>query len=124
MKVYVYRAGLLCSSCGEAKCEDLDREGVRDTGDSDLYPQGPYPNGGGEADSPQTCDAMDRCRDPLYVGGRKVGAFLENPLTPDGEDYLCEMVTAPRSSKFQRALHKVWLKFYGYSVADCKKRLR
>jgi len=42
--------------------------------DSDLYPIGPYPYGGGESDVPQHCD---HC-----------GAFLENPLTQDGLEYV------------------------------------
>jgi hypothetical protein len=44
--------------------------------DSDEYPKGPYPNGGGESDSPQHCAD---CRE-----------FLENPLTSDGYDYVRE----------------------------------
>lgn len=42
--------------------------------DSSEYPKGPYPDGGGEADSPQHC------------GG--CGLFLENPLTEDGWRYV------------------------------------
>jgi hypothetical protein len=47
--------------------------------DSDDLPKGPYPNGGGEADTPQHCD---RC-----------GAFLENPLTQAGYRYVNERFT-------------------------------
>ncbi|MFN0317543.1 MAG: hypothetical protein ACKVQA_21165 [Burkholderiales bacterium] len=42
--------------------------------DSSEYPKGPYDEGGGEADSPQHCGG---CRE-----------FLENPLTPDGMEYV------------------------------------
>jgi hypothetical protein len=38
--------------------------------DSDDLPKGPYPNGGGEADTPQYCDGC--------------GILLENPLTQAG----------------------------------------
>lgn len=48
----------------------------RDTGDSDDYPQGPYPDGGGETDTPAHCDG---CHMPL-------GA----PLTSDGVAYVLE----------------------------------
>jgi hypothetical protein len=48
--------------------------------DSDEYPKGPYPDGGGEADTPQHCD---HCH-----------CFLENPLTSDGYDYVREKQNA------------------------------
>lgn len=80
MNVYVYQAALLCESCGSAKQAQLDRVAA-DHGnphhayreDSGRYPQGPYPDGGGEADTPQHCD--------------QCSAFLENPLTADGVAY-------------------------------------
>lgn len=74
MKAYVYAAALLCESCGEvAKIERREYAGCED---SDHFPQGPYSEGGGEADSPQHCDSC--------------GLFLENPLTPDGDKWLRE----------------------------------
>lgn len=87
MDVFVFQAALLCASCGEAVKTKLDRVAVehgnvsfayRD--DSDKYPQGPFPNGGGEADCPQHCD---HCK-----------VFLENPLTGDGYAYVKERVAA------------------------------
>ncbi len=59
----------------------------RDFDDSEQWPQGPYPDGGGEADCPQHCDCC--------------GAFLENPLTDDGDSYVrekAEPFNAPDSS--------------------------
>jgi hypothetical protein len=47
--------------------------------DSDSYPQGPYSNGGGEADCPRHCDVC--------------GIFLENPLTGEGIRYVSEKLT-------------------------------
>jgi hypothetical protein len=44
--------------------------------DSDEWPKGPYGNGGGESDCPQHCGD---CHE-----------FLENPLTPDGYQYVRE----------------------------------
>lgn len=44
--------------------------------DSDEWPKGPYPDGGGEADTPQHCAG---CHE-----------FLENPLTSDGYEYVRE----------------------------------
>jgi len=75
MKVYAYQAALLCEACGKGMQTYLSETiGREDTGDSDRFPQGPYDDGGGEADSPQHCD---RCC-----------IFLENPLTPDGVNYV------------------------------------
>lgn len=72
MNVYVFQAALLCEDCGEAaKLERREYEGAED---SDAYPQGPYGDGGGEADSPQHCDSC--------------GLFLDNPLTGDGDNYV------------------------------------
>ena len=71
---FMYRAALLCEDCGEAVRTALGP--AADTGDSDAYPQGPYSDGGGEADSPQHCDTC--------------GVHLDNPLTPDGESYVQE----------------------------------
>lgn len=69
MKVYVFQAALLCNDCGVAAANGLEYNE-----DSDHFPNGPWPDGGGEADCPQHCD---HC-----------GVFLENPLTPDGDTYV------------------------------------
>lgn len=83
MNVYMFQAALLCAECGLTQCGILTVHEKRpaDPSDessyeSDEYPKGPYPNGGGEADTPQHCDAC--------------GLFLENPLTADGDDYVRE----------------------------------
>lgn len=75
MNAFVYRADLYCEDCARdiiAKLRDgkLVYAGL-DSEDSDDFPQGPYANGGGEADNEQHC------------GGCNVA--LENPLTTDGE---------------------------------------
>jgi len=51
MKAYVYRAALLCEDC--ANTVKLERSAFASSEDSNEYPQGPYGDGGGEADSPQ-----------------------------------------------------------------------
>jgi len=71
--LYVYRAALLCEDCASPKMYCLEYVNMVMGGrwplpgwqDSTCYPQGPYSNGGGEADSPQHCDAC--------------GVFLETP---------------------------------------------
>lgn len=79
MNVYMFQAALYCEACGADICKRVTKPFDFDpnnesTWDSDDYPKGPYPNGGGEADYPQHCDAC--------------GTFLENPLTDDGDTYV------------------------------------
>ena len=76
MDVYVYNAALYCQACGEYHVNRLRFRNVEDSGDSNQFPQGPYDDGGGEADCPQHCDSC--------------GRFLENPLTSDGWTYVRE----------------------------------
>ena len=96
MDIYTYQGELLCEDCGEYARERLDKEGKspadpddESTFDSDDYPKGPYPDGGGEADCPQHCGNCD--------------IFLENPLTADGllyvTDALAEYANTGRGRK-------------------------
>ena len=85
MNAYIYQAALLCEECGCEVCAELKSAGKRppdytdeSTYDSDDYPKGPYPDGGGEADCPQCC--------------HNCGIPLENPLTSDGIGYVIEVV--------------------------------
>ena len=84
MNVYMYQAALVCEPCGKQAMDELTAQGLapEDTGDeysydSDNFPKGPYPDGGGESDAPEHCDGC--------------GLWLENPLTRDGEDYVIAM---------------------------------
>jgi hypothetical protein len=91
LDVYMYRAALLCAEHGEEVRQQLTAAGKapadpseEHTYDSDEFPKGPYPNGGGEADGPQYCD--------------QCGIFLENPLTDEGDRYMresCDPYIAP-----------------------------
>jgi hypothetical protein len=104
MKAYIYQAAFLCETCAHHKraaiLNAMPDFAAHVPEDSDRYPQGPYANGGGEADTPQHCDAC--------------GVFLENPLTPDGVTYLQEKVAAFESGEGGRAevIHE-WIAFYG-----------
>jgi len=61
--------------------------------DSDEFPKGPYPDGGGEADCPQHCGAGAQCVNAIeFDDGHKVGAWLENELTTDGVEYVREAI--------------------------------
>ena len=109
MDAYVFQAALYCPACGEALIRDLRQRGAEDTGDSDDFPQGPYADGGGEADTPQHCDSGARCLAAEVIGGRRVGAFLENPLTSDGEAYVRQSLEETPGSPLVR----FWAEHYG-----------
>jgi hypothetical protein len=96
MRAYIYRAALICSDCASEIREQRIEDSVNldfESEDSDHCPQGPYSNGGGEADTPQHCDAC--------------GVFLENPLTADGEEYV-------RESAADGSVPPAWLEYYSY----------
>ncbi len=100
MNAYIYQAALYCKDCGASIREHLAREGRAPsnpsdeaTFDSDEYPKGPYPDGGGEADCPNHCDGC--------------GMFLENPLTSDGYEYIAEAVARGGD------VAELWADFYG-----------
>ena len=83
MNAYIFQAALLCEACGEATRDQIHADGHapiswddESSYDSDQFPKGPFPQGGGEADCPQHCD--------------QCGKFLKNPLTSDGVAYIRE----------------------------------
>ena len=99
MKAYIYCADIYCEPCAlaiKATLPTYHDDGLTwawEARDSDHTPQGPYSDGGGEADTPQHCG---RCR-----------LFLCNPLTSDGEDYVrVEAVTA--------SVPEEWREHYDY----------
>jgi hypothetical protein len=96
MNAYIYKSALLCEDCGlaatEERCSDPRPLNMDDSED---FPQGPFSNGGGEADCPQHCDSCN--------------LFLENPLTSDGNEYVREQIA--NSSLGSIAL-TVWASFY------------
>jgi hypothetical protein len=108
MNVYIFQAALLCESCGKATADQL-RESIKSlhpefeeenesTFDSDYFPKGPYPDGGGEADTPQHCD---HCH-----------AFLENPLTADGVTYVQDALDNGTDGEGSKDVLAQWAEFY------------
>lgn len=110
MKAFIYQAALLCADCAETERERLTTETgtsrqLLETGtDSEGYPQGPYGDGGGEADCPQHCD---HC-----------GVFLENPLTPDGDTYVRNL-----AEEYETAPDMSWQEIAEAAEADGKQTL-
>lgn len=77
MEAFIYCGDIYCAKCARKRAKE-DTHGPilppSDRGaDSDRNVVGPYPDGGGEADSPQHC--------------ADCGVFLHNPLTPAGVEY-------------------------------------
>jgi hypothetical protein len=89
MDVYLFQAALVCKHDGEKVRRELTRVGKapedpddEHSYDSDDFPKGPYPDGGGESDVPEHCDICHM--------------FLENPLTRVGMQYVLEALAAGR----------------------------
>jgi hypothetical protein len=105
MDAYVFKAALYCANCAAQirKGRDVLMWPRVMQEDSEYVPQGPYPNGGGEADTPQHCDAC--------------GLFLENPLTADGTRYVIEkLVEHARDGSGSRKVFEQWAAFYNAVV--------
>jgi len=107
MQVYLYCADLYCQQCGEVIRTRLDKAGIPIVSmnnhvfdkddeysyDSDEYPKGPYPDGGGEADYPQHCGSGPDCVNAIELSdGRNIGVWLENDLTAQGIEYVREAI--------------------------------
>ena len=98
MDGYIFNADIYCEDCGVDIIDECRERGIDDNGDSNTYPQGPYPHGGGEADAPQHCGS---CR-----------VFLENPLTGDGDDYVLSAIADDPDC--ENAVTQQWREFYDY----------
>jgi hypothetical protein len=107
MKAYIYRAAFLCEDCAGREKDKLinawaqgDFPSESAMQDSDVYPQGPYSDGGGEADSPQHCDHCD--------------IFLQNPLTEDGRNYVLDAIDFDNRMGRLNAnpVVREWMEFY------------
>lgn len=96
MEVYIYEGALYCEDCARSL------EGEAD---------GPYPDGGGEADTPQHCDSC--------------GVFLENPLTADGRSYVCKAVLDYLRHKVGiYSVIEEWAVWYGIDVSELMELVR
>ncbi len=93
MDAWIYNADIFCDECTSEIRTECGEQGQPDTGDSCDYPQGPFSDGGGDADYPQHCG--------------NCGLFLENPLTSDGYEYIAEAVARGGDVAEQ------WADFYG-----------
>ena len=118
INVYIYQAALYCEDCGESIRKELEASGKAPADpddetsyDSSDFPAGPYPDGGGEADSPQHCDSGSECLDAVTLPcGDKIGAWLENPLTEDGVKYVVSAIREDLVSndEHKRQVGRLW----------------
>jgi hypothetical protein len=123
VNVYIYQAALYCEDCGRELRRMRKTAAARggkpvptdpddeSSYDSDDYPKGPYPNGGGESDCPQHCANMGDCAN---TPDGKAGVFLENPLTSDGVEYVKQCLADDEGTG--STLAQQWAKFYGIEV--------
>ena len=123
MDAYIYQSELWCEDCASEIQRMIDmseEEGSQLVHDSDDCPDGPYPDGGGEADCPQHCAAGEECDNALELSdGRKVGAWLENPLTEEGRDYVRDKLThnPTEVSRFWGEMYEIDSRFVASSLA-------
>ena len=96
MQAYVYNSEIYCPICATTIIAALTADGGAPSEDSGTWPQGPYPDGGGEADTPTHCG---KCDQPLG-----------NPLTSDGWDYVRERL---REGTGNLAILGGWAARYG-----------
>ncbi len=95
---YIYNADIFCDDCGKSIRQRLTAEGTAPPDpddeysyDSDEFPK--HADGSSESDCPQHCGSMDDCINAIeFSDGHSVGAWLENELTLEGEDYVIDAV--------------------------------
>ena len=124
MEAYIYQADIWCESCGEQIRRELIRTGKAPSDpqdessyDSDDFPKGPYPDGGGEADMPQHCGSGGTCLLAEVDNGRTYGAFLENPLTEDGRAYVLKALR-DHYTKGGSPLASMWAAYYDIELPE------
>jgi len=119
--VYIYQADLWCGRCGRQLRRDLEAKGQapdhpddETSYDSDEFPKGPHQPDA--SDTPDHCAAGPDCLAADVVvepsGERRVGHFLKNPLTGEGEAYVQRAVAEGSPVAVQ-----IWTPFYEIGLA-------
>ena len=116
--VYMFQGALYCEDCGRDIQDTLRKEGKapeneddEESFDSDDFPKGPFSGGGGEADTIHHCDSNGECLNAIKLPcGSKIGAWLGNDLTGEGDRWLAESI---RESIFKddahgRQVNRLW----------------
>lgn len=119
---YAFQGALYCDDCGREMVEKLRDGNAEDDGDSNNFAQGPYPDGGGEADSAQFCCEGKSCVNAVSVAGRKVGCPIGNPLTSDGVRAVTESVVTGMFSrtKYSNMVSRLTRRVWADSLGDAR----
>jgi len=103
MDTYIYNAAMHCEPCILAQ---FGQDYIEpEMSDSSETPCGPYNSHFQESDAPDHCD--------------QCGAFLENPLTSHGNEWVKLEMELHDTNRFNEADHRgwpmdVWREFYSY----------
>jgi hypothetical protein len=116
MKVYIYKASLLCNECGEKLRRELQGQGLAPKDpdneysyDSDSFPKGPMYCG--ESDNVEHCMNQEACVNALKLdNGTLIGTWLENELTTEGRQRLMEYIALGGE------LSKLWANWYNVDI--------
>jgi hypothetical protein len=101
---YIYSADLYCKDCGEAIKQATDRDiatgevsaDCKESGNSDHYPQPISGKDELESDTVEHCGCGASCVNVITLpNGNKIGAWLGNTLTRDGQKELLQKVQDP-----------------------------
>ena len=98
--VYMFQGSLYCEDCGRDIQDNLRKKGKapkdeddEESFDSNDFPKGPFSGGGGEADTIHHCDNNGECLNAIKLPcGSKIGAWLGNDLTEEGDRWLTESI--------------------------------
>ena len=115
----IYAADMWCEDCAEKI-----KQGYRDEGfapededyqtsyDSDEFPKDCDVSC--ESDTVEHCAAGQACRNAIELNGFKIGCWLENDLTTDGEKYVIEAVRDGREGPGGNQVTELWALYYDY----------
>ena len=116
---FAYNAAMICEDCAAKTIEKLQTKGVENTGDSNDFPQGPYPYS--ETDSPDHCDNGEHCVNAIKIPGtKKIGCPLSCQLTKEGADYVRIEIAKNLlyGTPHQKAVGRLWLHLFKDSVEN------
>ena len=119
----IYAADIWCAECAEEIKKRIRAEGFapEDEDDQWSYDSDEFPKDcdvSCESDCPEHCGAGKDCINAFVLDGCKIGCWLENDLTTEGEEYVIDIVCEGGS------VAELWAGYYDYldfypRCADC-----
>lgn len=116
---YAYMSNVICQDCARRIIEELESENVRDTGDTNDFPQGL--SSSEETDSPAHCGEHSLCVNAVQIpGGSKIGCPLSCSLTSDGVEYTRASVAKHIlfGTAHQKGVSRLWRHLYADQIKD------